>query len=158
MFTVALVIPDLQPQVLGNEDINISIVKRELTTDDAVLFKALYWGHQPQSFSYLKDSDENDEDCYDDRLPVSIVIHKGNPCKQTTKELIDNIRYSGYSIDAKTASVVNEDELFAGGETSEEMITIQALKKKMIRSSIYQYLDKYNDVVYVVNGTAIDLI
>lgn len=158
------VLPDSSMLLKGNNDINISIVKRDqFTKPEAGLFKKLYFQNLVSAFSFSGDGDEQqqDPDCYDDTLPTNIIIHKNTRCKESDKEFVDNLRECSKGMgDQKVSySIVDEKDLFAYSNdiTEQEAIEIQALQKKIIRNSVTQFLDKFNDLVYVVNGTELSL-
>lgn len=151
-------------EYLGNDNINISIIKRdEFTPQESQLFKTLYFRNQLTSFSFDQDGDIS-EDCYDDRLPVNIIIHKGSKAKETDREFVDQLRemdrgkksYNPFT----SYGVIEEDSLFNYDKettSEEEAIEIQTLRHKIGKNSIASFLDKFNDLIYVINGTQFDL-
>lgn len=151
---------DRPVDIKGNDEINISIVKRDqFSKSETQLFKKLYFKNQVTSFSYSEDGDHDshvdDDDCYDDRLPTTIIVHKGPKCKESDKELVDKIRHEFKNSNSKWFSIMDEGSLFDySPDTGEqEAIEIQVLQKKVLKNSVGRFLDKFNHLVYIVNGT-----
>lgn len=158
-FTTSYLLPETKAQVKGNNDINISIVKRDQFSKPEIdLFKTLFFNNQVHSFSYSNDgSTDQEADCYDDRLPTNIIIHKGNQCQESPKDYVEKLRQMNY-LGPKDLSYSLIDELALFGydvheTTEDDAIRIQSLQRKVIKNSMLQFLDKFNDLVYVVNGT-----
>ncbi|EGV66495.1 hypothetical protein PSN45_002912 [Yamadazyma tenuis] len=147
--------------IKGNEDINISIIKRDYSQDEADLFKKLFFKNQIHAFTFSGEGDIQDEACYDDRLPVNIIIHKGDKTTEAEKDFVDKLRKVKNVMEMPSTDygIVDEDSLFkfdTDTTTEEEAIQIQTLQKKMIKNSVYAFLDRLNNLVYVVNGTTLN--
>lgn len=146
----------------GTKELNIEIVKRELITkNEATLFKSLFAQTQPQLFSI---QDQKQVDDYDDRLPTSIVVFKRKRSKESDKDFVDRLRElnCGKGDQKPTIynyAVVDEQDIYNIHDLEEEeAIKVKTLQKKLLKNSVLQYLNQYNDLVYVINGTYLNLI
>ncbi|CAH6723703.1 hypothetical protein CLIB1444_18S01508 [[Candida] jaroonii] len=147
----------------GTKELNIEIVKRELITkDEADLFKTLFAQTQPQLFNVIQDEQQQTD--YDDHLPTSIIVYKSKRSKESDKDFVDRLRElnCGKGDQAPTkydyATVFEEDVFSVSTLEEEEAIKVKTLEKKLIKNSVLQYLNQFNDLVYVINGTYLNLV